>query len=92
VLPEKKYFDDETAWKYGDTTPDPLAPPAQRRPILQVGSQGADVAYLQKTLGIKVDGDFGGVTERAVEEFQKQHGLVVDGIVGPVTWDAVLAG
>ncbi len=37
-----------------------------------------------------VDGRFGPSTQAAVEGFQEAHGLVVDGIVGPDTWAALL--
>ena len=33
-----------------------------------------------------VDGDFGSGTEKAVKNFQKEHGLTADGIVGKDTW------
>jgi len=36
-----------------------------------------------------VDGDFGGLTEQAVLEFQESAGLQVDGVVGTSTWDAL---
>lgn len=38
-----------------------------------------------------VDGDFGQATEKAVKQFQKDHGLKADGIVGEKTWAALLA-
>ena len=51
---------------------------------------GQDVAYLQKFLGIKVDGIFGPFTEKAVIAFQKkQKGIVADGVVGPITWGLI---
>lgn len=36
-----------------------------------------------------IDGDFGTATEKAVKQFQKDHGLTVDGVVGPKTWAAL---
>lgn len=61
---------------------------------LKKGSTGDDVKWLQERLnvcsaGLRVDGDFGPVTEAAVREYQLRHGLAVDGIVGPVTRKAL---
>jgi hypothetical protein len=39
---------------------------------------------------IGVDGGFGAVTQTAVEQFQLAHGLVVDGVIGPETWQTLL--
>ncbi|HEX9563908.1 MAG TPA: N-acetylmuramoyl-L-alanine amidase [Gemmatimonadaceae bacterium] len=64
--------------------PAPGAPPG--RPTLRRGAKGEFVKVLQKRLGIGEDGDFGAGTEAAVREFQRQHGLVPDGIVGPRSW------
>jgi peptidoglycan hydrolase-like protein with peptidoglycan-binding domain len=50
------------------------------------GSTGAVVKYVQSVLGLKVDGIFGPITDRAVRAFQARHGLKVDGIVGPITY------
>ena len=36
-----------------------------------------------------VDGDFGYATYEAVVNFQRDHGLDADGIVGPSTWSAL---
>lgn len=53
--------------------------------------RGDDVADLQLRLGAlgfdagKVDGIFGGTTEKAIEGFQQQIGLVADRVVGPDT-------
>jgi hypothetical protein len=54
------------------------------RPTLRRGSSGESVRVLQEKLF--VDGVFGASTEAAVREFQRKHGLVVDGVVGPRTW------
>ena len=39
---------------------------------------------------VAVDGDFGGLTLRALRDFQAARGLAVDGIAGPATWVALL--
>ena len=60
---------------------------------LKNGCSGFDVKELQMDL-IRLgyscgrwgaDGDFGDATEIAVKAFQREHGLEVDGIVGPLT-------
>ncbi|MGI9383230.1 MAG: peptidoglycan-binding domain-containing protein [Methyloligellaceae bacterium] len=54
---------------------------------LKLGSKGKAVRELQTLLGnLLADGDFGPVTEHAVREFQRKHGLTDDGVVGPKTW------
>lgn len=56
---------------------------------LKKGSRGADVKTLQQKLNLCTDGIFGNLTEEAVKEFQKAHGLTADGIVGAKTWAAL---
>jgi hypothetical protein len=70
------------------TTPVPAAPAKPRLVgMLRRGSSGANVRYLQTALGgLKVDGQFGPITDRTVRSFQAANGLKVDGIVGPITW------
>ena len=58
--------------------------------MLLITSKGQDVIRLQAFLNIPKDGMFGTVTHNAVVHFQKQHGLVADGIVGPITWKELL--
>ena len=59
--------------------------------VMKRGSKGSDVRKLQeglRALGFSPgmpDGDFGPVTEMAVEAFQKAQGLLTDGIAGPIT-------
>jgi len=51
---------------------------------------GFDVEELQSILKIKEDGAFGIDTSIAVINFQKQHNLKPDGVVGPKTWKILL--
>lgn len=67
-------------------------------PQVQTGSTGRSVETVQVILNEKfaaspalvVDGDFGEKTETTVTAFQNVHRLGVDGIVGPLTWAALL--
>jgi len=63
--------------------------PGSSAPTLRQGSQGNDVAYLQKLLGLAQDGKFGPNTKAAVVAFQKSKKLTPDGIVGRQTWTAL---
>ena len=65
------------------------------KPVLKKGSRGDYVLAWQKYLnqagypcGLE-DGKFGNNTETAVKEFQKAHGLMPDGIIGPKTWEVL---
>lgn len=66
--------------------------------LLRRGSTGADVAALQDTLARtgywcgSADGIFGHLTQQAVWAAQKHHHLERDGVVGPLTRDAVASG
>jgi peptidoglycan hydrolase-like protein with peptidoglycan-binding domain len=42
--------------------------------------------------GVQIDGIFGRDTDAAVRGFQEALGLAVDGIVGPLTWRALVSG
>lgn len=67
-------------------------------PTLRRGSRGEQVKLLQEALNetpagagmdLKADGIFGAETEKAVRQFQADHGLTVDGVVGKKTWKAL---
>jgi putative chitinase len=67
------------------------------RGVLRRGSRGEDVAALQALLRrrgfpLAIDGDFGPATELAVLRVQRRRHLLVDGIVGPQTWTALVRG
>jgi hypothetical protein len=59
---------------------------AVARPTLRRGSKGEFVKQAQTKLGITADGDFGPNMEAAVRSFQREQGLVPDGIIGPRSW------
>ncbi len=67
----------------------------QSHPILKLGSTGLPVRRLQSRMTAVgfdtggVDGRFSAKTETAVKDLQQRSRLVVDGIVGPRTWDIV---
>lgn len=56
---------------------------------LKLGSKGKLVESLQTFLGLVADGDFGSKTDTAVKKWQKDNGLISDGVVGPMTWNAM---
>jgi peptidoglycan hydrolase-like protein with peptidoglycan-binding domain len=63
-------------------------------PTLQAWDSGQTVIELQELLcahgfNLRVDGDFGSITEEAVAAYQRQQGLRVDGVVGSKTWTAL---
>lgn len=66
------------------------------------GSRGEAVRGVQEefnlrqlsggSIGLTVDAVFGSETDAAVRAFQVNLGLTVDGIVGPLTWRALVSG
>lgn len=86
-----KYFD------YAEVTGSVPAAQHLGGRLLRNGTEGEDVRELQAML-IELgcdcgrwgaDGEFGDATEMAVREFQRAHGLEVDGVVGPRTIGAL---
>ena len=75
-----------------------------RLPLLKPGATGPAVESAQlllihrgyncggrKFLGRETpDGDFGPASEKAVRSFQTKAALAIDGILGPLTWEALL--
>ena len=74
------------------------ASPADTLPMLRKGDEGKTVVALQILLigygyncgGYGSDGEFGNGTYASLRSFQKDRGLVVDGICGPKTWSHLL--
>lgn len=70
-------------------------PKAKDMPELKKGADNEYVAQLQRLLNanganLQVDGEFGRKTFKAVKTYQKKYKLEVDGIVGPLSWKALL--
>lgn len=88
---------------FGDTVQEPVqqtTPPQNTVEIpitIRKGSSGVTVTKAQNILHklgydlgpYGIDGKFGAKTEAAIRKFQKDHNLVVDGIVGKNTWTAL---
>lgn len=60
-----------------------------------IGSQGPEVRNLQKRLNVygfkvRTDGNYNVATANAVKKFQRRKHLSADGIVGPVTYKALM--
>lgn len=75
-----------------DGDPGPKTCAALAKATIRRGHQGNLVYLLQGLLlGLgyysgAMDGDFGTLTEAAARNFQADHGLLDDGVVGPKTW------
>lgn len=85
---------------YSGAAPDPQPAPEPepaKLPTIRKGNKNVYVKQMQTmldklgySLGIcGIDGDFGTATEKAVKEFQRDHGLSQDGVCGPKTWAAL---
>ena len=84
----------------GQQTPPPAQPtvtaPAAN-PTIRINSTNRDAVRLaQSRLNLHganprlvEDGLFGPLTDTATRAFQRRNGLVVDGIIGPITWGAL---
>ena len=71
---------------------DPEAAPLTL-PKLRVGAEGFYVEMMQHALRFAeeaCDGEYGVETKAAVQQFQRDHKLDDDGIVGPYTWAELL--
>ncbi|MCG8097633.1 MAG: peptidoglycan-binding protein, partial [Candidatus Thiodiazotropha taylori] len=67
--------------------------------LIKYGSRGDDVVQVQQSLNRAVsskpelitDGIFGAKSTARAEQFQRSNQLTADGIVGPKTWEKLLA-
>ena len=58
-------------------------------PQIEKGWAGASVRAVQAIVNLTVTGVFDDRTEKAIVNFQREHGLTTDGIVGAKTWKAL---
>jgi peptidoglycan hydrolase-like protein with peptidoglycan-binding domain len=89
-------FDSTRGWGVAGNGGTP-APGPGGRPAIRHGSRGDAVREAQQRLAGHgfdpggADGIFGAKTSTATKRFQGARGLTADGIIGPKTWDALLA-
>jgi GH24 family phage-related lysozyme (muramidase) len=89
---EAMYFRSE----WGEAAPTPPSPPAHPpwpNRYLDFGDSSYDVEVWQaemRTRGWELDADgvFGSRTYEVLVEFQREKGLIADGVIGPMTWNA----
>ena len=75
------------------TAPNPSVIPAgdgADRPTLRRGARGALVKEAQRELGIDMTGIFDAEMEATLRQYQREHALVPDGILGPRSWATLL--
>lgn len=68
-----------TALKYGD----------EGNAVQALQQQLRNIGYCDMDGAVNADGKFGRRTYHAVTAFQRDYGLVADGIAGPKTWQAL---
>ena len=89
-------FEIESVSYHSTKTPIPVL--ERRLYLTSPRMSGADVLILQERLlclgydevGL-ADGYFGPKTDQAVHQFQQVNDLVVDGVVGPITWEVLFS-
>ncbi|MBV9193712.1 MAG: peptidoglycan-binding protein [Solirubrobacterales bacterium] len=86
-----------SAWRAVALPAGPITDFAASTALAVIGprAKGDLVVWAQQHLvnagyAIPVDGDFRAETLAAVTAFQAAHGLTIDGLVGPATWQALL--
>ncbi|MBQ9032560.1 MAG: peptidoglycan-binding protein [Parasporobacterium sp.] len=85
----QEFVDGEEAALFAgqETSDGSLVPGMYGEDVLQI----QEVLYYLQYLAYAPDGYYGPVTEQAVIAFQSDYGLYVDGVVGPMTYGALMA-
>jgi N-acetylmuramoyl-L-alanine amidase len=92
-----QWWEEMSGGVYRPPVPLDTSKPHVTLPMLKRGSKGEEVKALQaelKRLGLytlKIDGDFGGGTDKGVRDFQQARALRIDGMVGPATWTEIFS-
>ncbi|MGH3205924.1 MAG: peptidoglycan-binding protein [Streptosporangiaceae bacterium] len=70
-------------------------------PVLKLGDKDTSEPWMVRRVQGLVDalgpdcavtGEFDAATETAVKDFQENHGIAADGVVGPATWSMLITG
>lgn len=64
-------------------------PATTNKKVIRVPATNQQVQSALKNAGYydgSIDGKIGSMTKKAIKEFQKDHGLKVDGVIGKKTW------
>lgn len=82
------YYEDFTAKTELEPAKEEQQKEEYNMPTIKKGCKSKAVKIWQIIIGVEADGIFGANTERKTIEWQAQHGLTKDGIVGSKTWKA----
>ncbi|MEA5572474.1 N-acetylmuramoyl-L-alanine amidase [Calothrix sp. UHCC 0171] len=74
----------------GNTTWEAINQILAKRIIRPNHAGGPVIRYIQYRVGVEIDGVYGTQTEVAVKNFQRQNGLLADGIIGPISWQKLI--
>ena len=95
--PPRRAFNGTRCPSYPTVQPEPGSSALHRSLVTfsgmaaRTGMHGNAVKAVQQVVGAGADGSFGPLTDLKVKQFQAEHGLTADGIVGVNTWRSLLA-
>ena len=82
----------ESPPRESETSPTELTLPQIPKLNLSYKPTNSNIQTALKNAGFykgEIDGDVGPLTKQAIREFQAENNLVIDGIVGPKTWEVL---